>query len=128
MNRIKLGTLLLVLALPAAAFGNGHDPASIPSGPGGYDSRSPFAVTRSLKGKIAGINAEEHHIAIEDKNGKRYVFKVGDNAAFKAGKKTELAGKQNLSLSDFQPGQPVKITYRAADNIVTALRLRRAKK
>ena len=26
MNRIKLGTLLLVLALPAAAFGNGHDP------------------------------------------------------------------------------------------------------
>ena len=125
MNRIKLGTLLLVLALPAAAFGNGHDPASIPSGAGVYGT---FAVTHSLKGKIAEINAEERLIAIEDKNGKRHAFMVGDNAAFKAGKKTELAGKQNLSLSDFQPGQPVKITYRAADNTVTVLRLRRAKK
>ena len=44
---------------------------------------------------------------------------------FKADKKTEYAGKKDLGLGDFEPGQPVKVIYMASNNIAIELRMRR---
>ncbi len=132
MKRFALGTLVLVLALPAVFFAQGSGGRTTPSPVGGVtDATSgpnPYLVTRSLTGKIAEINSEKHLIVIEDKSGKRLEFKLEDKTRFKADKKTEYADKKNLSLGDFELGQPVKITYLASNNVVTELRLRREKR
>ncbi len=133
MNRFALCFLFLALALPAVSFAQGSGGRTVPSRPIGdiTDDRSgprPFAVTRTVTGKINEINAEKHLIIVEDKNGKRLEFKLDDKTRFRADKKTEYADKKGLSLGDFEAGQPVKITYLASNNLITELRLRREKK
>ena len=81
-----------------------------------------------MKGTIAEIQAEKGVVVVQEKNGKRHVLKVGEKTQFKAGKKTAMAGKKHLSLTDFEPGQLVKITYLPGDRTITEFRLRRAKK
>lgn len=133
MNYIRLGTLLLVIALPVSAFAQGsgsvgHTRAPIVRGTTDSTAQRPFAVTRSLTGSVVEVKAADHLIVVEDNNGQRHEFRVGDDAKLKADKKTELAGKSNLSLGDFQTGQTVRITYLASGRTATEVRLRRAKK
>ncbi len=134
MNRVTVGTVLLAMALPALSFAQGSGGRTMPSQPGrvridqATSGPSPYAVTRSLTGTIAEFNADKHFIIIEDMKGKRQEFKLDANTRLKADKKTEYADKKNLSLGDFEPGQPVKITYLASNNMATELRLRREKR
>ncbi len=130
MKSKRLVWTLLLFSLPAGVMAQGSGSVSRPTGPGGtggYGS-APFAVTRSVTGTIAEIHAEKGVVVVQEKNGKRHVLKVGKKTQFKAGKKTAMAGKKHLSLTDFGPGQPVKITYLAADMTITQFRLRRARK
>ena len=130
MKSKRLALTLLIFSLPAGLMAQGSGSVSRPTGSGGtggYGS-SPFAVTRTLKGTIAEIQAEKGVVVVQEKNGKRHVLKVGEKTEFKAGKKTAMAGKKHLSLTDFGPGQPVKITYLAADMTITQFRLLRARK
>ncbi len=90
-------------------------------------SRAPFMVTRQVDGKIAEINAAQHLVVIEDKNGKRVSFKLDNKTKLKADKKTEYAAKKNLLLSDFETGQPVRVTYLASNATAIELRLRHVK-
>jgi hypothetical protein len=100
----------------------------MPTGARDYPGNPPpYLVTRSLEGKIAEIKAEQHLVVIEDKNGKRFEVKLNDKTKFKADKKTEFAGKKNLLLSDFETGQPVRVTYLASNNMAVELRLRHVK-
>ncbi len=127
MKSKRLAWTLLVFSLPVGVMAQGSGSVPRPTRTGGYGS-SPFAVTRSVKGTIAEIQAEKGVVVVQEKNGKRHVLKVGEKTEFKAGKKTAMAGKKHLSLTDFGPGQPVKITYSAADMTITQFRLRRARK
>ena len=126
MKLSKIGTLLLVLVLPVLAVAQGSGSTS----PRPSASRTPsaFSVTRSVTGTVAAINAEEGLIVVHDKNGNRLEFKVDNRTKFKADKKTELRGKRDISLCDFQTGQSIKVTYRAADWRATEVRLKRARK
>ncbi len=130
MKSKRLAWTLLIFSLPAGVMAQGSGSVSRPTGSGGtggYGS-SPFAVTRSVKGTIAKIQAEKGVVVVQGKKGKWYVLKVGEKTEFKVGKKTAMAGKKQLSLTDFEPGQPVKITYLAADMTITQFQLRRARK
>ncbi len=127
MNSKRLAWTLLIFSLPAGVMAQGSGSVSRPTRTGGYDS-SPFTVTRSVKGTIAEIQAEKGVVVVQEKNGKQHVLKVGKTTEFKAGKKTAMAEKKHLSLTDFEPGQPVKITYLASDMTITQFRLRRARK
>ena len=127
MKSKRLAWTLLIFSLPAGVMAQGSGSVPRPMRTGGYGS-SPFAVTRSVKGTIAKIQAEKGVVVVQGKKGKWYVLKVGEETEFKASKKTAMAGKKQLSLTDFEPGQPVKITYLAADMTITQFRLRRARK
>ena len=123
MRLSKIGTLLLVVLLPAAALAQGSG-----STRGQPDTRSAFAVTRAVTGTIAEINADDGLLVVEDKKDRRYEFRVDSGRKFKADKKTELRGKKDIALSDFHTGRKVKVTYRANDGKVREVRLKRTKK
>jgi len=130
MNRTIVSSLCLTLVLPGVLLAQGS--GSIhrmpdPAGVGGSLGPAPFMVTRQVDGKIAEVNAAQHLVVIEDKNGKRVSFKLDDKTKLKADKKTEYAAKKNLQLSDFETGQPVRVTYLASNAMAVELRLRRLK-
>ncbi len=126
-NRILALTLVVTTLLSGAAFSQGSGPSRPPSSTSGIPrGESAFAVTRTVKGTIAELNAEERRLVVEDNKGNRHSLKISDETRFKADKKTELAEKKDLALGDFQTGQLVRVLYRPADE--TAIELRLAKK
>jgi len=145
MNRNLITGLFLALALPAsliAQFGGPRGPGGggQGGGPGVSTQPSPsdrpgpdmgrmpdYASTRSMDGNLAAIDADQRLIAVEDKSGKRYKVRLDDKTKYKADKKTELAGRKDLTLNDFHVGQPVRVTILASNNTVVELRLRHVK-
>ena len=85
----------------------------------------PFLVTRTVKGKIAGIKKDAHStvVTVEDNQGKRGELKLNSKTRIKADKKTEYAGKKHISLDDLEIGQSVKITVVADSGQVLEVRL-----
>ncbi len=55
------------------------------------------------------------------------IFKVVPKIRLSAEKKTALAGRKGLKLSDYEPGQTVKVTFRATDLAAVEMRLRAAR-
>lgn len=80
--------------------------------------------SRSVTGKLLAVNAEKNSVAIESSKKGRMEFILDKKAKMKADKNTGLAGNKNISLSDYKPGDPVKIVYRVSDNKVLEVRLR----
>lgn len=134
MKSIRLAALLSFLVFPALALAQGSGSERPPTvQPPTTDSRLPtnstdFEVRRSFAGKISDIRLDSHLLVVEDKDGKRVGFKVDDQTEFKADKKTELAGRKNLKLDDFEKGQTVKVIFLSSDNKVVEVRLRRVKR
>ncbi|MBI1941257.1 MAG: hypothetical protein HYS33_07095 [Acidobacteria bacterium] len=129
MKRMAIGTLMFILVLPIATLAQGSGSSAPPSSPrsvGEWDKTS-FAVTRTVKGKIVKVTDDKQFIVVEDKNGKRVAVRVGEKTKFKADKKTELAGRDDITLGDFELGQPVKVTYLASGSMATELKLLRAR-
>jgi len=128
MNRILVGTLSLVLALPASALAQGSG-SSAPTGrpSGGLSTDMPdnpaFAVTRTLTAKITTIDVAKNIIVVEDSKGKQYAIKIEKGTKLKADKKTEFGHKKNLSLADFEAGQPVRITVLASNGMAIEVRM-----
>ncbi len=133
---MKLGRLagllaFAMLATSGAAFAQGSGGGrpvggAVPqtsAGAYGTASGSPFLVNEGMKGKITGINAAANLLTIEDKKGKVFTFKIVAESKLKADKKSELGERKDLSLNDFQVGQPVKVVYREADSAAIELQL-----
>ena len=131
MSRFKISTVLLAFAWPVFAFAQGSGSTAPTTGPrtiGGDMGEAPaFAVTRTLTGKIVGIEAAQNLVVVEDDGGKRHNFKLSKDTRFRADKNTELQGRKHLSLGDFDVGAAVKITYLASGDTATEVRLRRVK-
>lgn len=128
MKRIQCAAFLLTFAFPilALAQGSGSERQPPPTASSPLPEK-PFEVTRTFAGTISEIRLDSHVLVVEDKSGKRVGFTVDDQTGFKADKKTELEGRKKLKLEDFETGQPVKVTFRASDNKVVEVRLRRIK-
>jgi hypothetical protein len=127
MKPTKLIALLILLASPASTLAQGSGSQPRQPQPYGNDTPAPFEVTRSFVGRILDIHTDSHTLVVEDKNGKKVQFSVDEHTEFKADKKTELAGRKNLKLDDFQKDQRVKVTIRSSDSKVIEVRLEREK-
>ncbi len=124
MNRILIATLSLVLALPAWALAQGSGSSAPRRGGIAPDADAPaFAVTRTLTGKVASVDAVKNIIVVEDSKGKKYSIQLDKSTKLKADKKTEYAHKKNLSLADFETGQPVRITVLASNGMAIEVRM-----
>ena len=86
------------------------------------DDKQPYS--RSVTGKILAVNAENSSVAIESSKKERLEFVVDKKTKMKADRDTGLADNKSISLSDYKPGDPVKIVFRVSDNKVLELRLR----
>lgn len=116
--------MLILLSIPAA-FAQGSGSVSAPSAPstgGGYNGPdSPFAVTKSVSGKIVEIHKEA--VIVELADGSKRLVKLPKALHIKADRDSELAGKKKLAAEDLSEGLPVKVTYRAEDNIALEIRV-----
>jgi len=127
MKSTKLIALLILLASPASTLAQGSGSQPRQPQPYGHDTPPSFEVTRSFVGRILDIHTDSHTLVVEDKYGKKVQFGVDEHTEFKADKKTELAGRKNLKLDDFQKDQLVKVTIRSSDSKVIEVRLEREK-
>lgn len=129
MSNAVIGSMLaLAVCLTpsvASAQGSGSTGAEFPG-----LSSVPLVVTRSVNGIVAQIEATLGLIAITDEKGRRHEFRVTRETRFSADKNTELAGKKEIDLLDFQPGWPVRFTFRPDDKnkVLADLKLRRVKR
>ena len=73
-------------------------------------------VTRPAAGEI---------FAIQRADKSQLNFRIDHTARVRADKDTTLAGKKDLSINDYRPGDLVKVKYRLADNRVLEIRLKR---
>lgn len=131
LMRLVGPSVLAMLATSGAALaqgsgGGGAVGGGVPRGAAevnGVASSTPFVVNDDLKGRITGINAAANLLAVEDKEGKVFTFKIVAESKLKADKKSELGERKNLTLNDFQVGQPVKVVYRETDSAAMELKL-----
>jgi hypothetical protein len=123
MKRIP-GLLLFVALLATIALAQGSGSSG---GIASARGERPFAVTKTVTGKVTAIKAAEGMIVIEDAKGRKYEVKVDRKTKFSADAKSELGEKKDLTLSDFQTGQTVRLVFREMDKTATMLQLRGAK-
>ncbi len=132
MKLARTAVLLSIMSFPTFLFAQGSgSTAPRPRASDSsldYPSETPFAVTRSVSGKILQVDTKGNTIVVEDAKGKRYQFKIQADTKFKADKKTELQHRKNIALGDLETGQFVQITYLASNNAPTEVRLRREKR
>src|SRR5205085_8868732 len=82
----------------------------------------------SLEGRVFEINAAANRIVVEqEKSGKLFNIPLSPKTKLRADNQTELAGRTNLNIADFKPGQFIRITYSNPDPKVIEVRLRRKK-
>lgn len=76
-----------------------------------------------MKGKLTGINLAENRVTVVDERGKIKTFKISSEGKLKADKKTEFGNRKNLTLEDFQVGQPVKVVFRDSDEFAMEVKI-----
>ena len=93
------------------------------SGTIGGGTKSEMTVTKNLKGTIAKIDLEENVVLLKTDDDKVYKFQIVKRTKMKAHKKSALASRKNIALTDFVEGQTVQITYKPTEP-QTAVELR----
>lgn len=80
-----------------------------------------------ITGRVYQVFQPDNAITIMRSNGKQVRVVLNSQTRLRADKETDLAGRTTLNLSDFKPGQSVKITYFMDKSVVTEVRLLRPK-
>ncbi|MDQ3742885.1 MAG: hypothetical protein M3444_00595 [Acidobacteriota bacterium] len=94
------------------------------------DRASPDDVksySRTLTGKVSEVSDGGKAIVVRLSDGTRSKYFISDRTRLRADRETALAGRKDLTLADYQPGQTVTLTLRNSDRQVLEVRLRRAK-
>lgn len=89
--------------------------------------KDPDVYSRSVTGTIVTLDSTRGSLVLEGAGKTQITFVVDSKVRVRADKDTALAGRKDLSLSDYTPGQFVRITYRVADNKALEVRLKRAR-
>lgn len=130
-----LAALLMLFGLATVICAQRNEGANAPMRPGGLGPgiRTGLPPTeergdsRSVTGKLLEVNIANHFILIQLKNSPATEFLITEKTRKTADKKTELAGRKDLTLADYKPGQTVKITFRGKDSEAVEIRLKPAK-
>jgi len=126
--------LLLICIVFAAAGGVAAAQERVTGGPATPPNplnermgKDPSVYSRSITGKILAVDSAHRVLTIQGAGETQLTFMVDAKVQLKADKDTALGSKKDLSLSDYLPGQVVKVSYRVADNRALAVRLKRAR-
>ena len=128
MRRVLLGCALFITSAAAHAQAQGPtlDRPPMPNGERmSSDDVQPYS--HSLTGKVAEIADGGKAVVLRLADGTRSKYLINEKTRLRADKETPLAGRRDLTLADYQPGQTVTLTPRNSDLRVLEVRLRRAK-
>jgi hypothetical protein len=89
--------------------------------------KDPSVYSRSVTGTIVTLDSTRGSLVLEGADKTQLTFVVDSKVRVRADKDTAMAGRKDLSLSDYNPGQFVRVTYRVADNKALEVRLKRAR-
>lgn len=103
---VTFAFLMIVLSVSAFAQGSGSSSSVARAKP-----ERPFAVTKTMMGKIAEINATK--LVLENEHGAKKEFKLDNKTKFR------LSEKKSVKLEEVKPGLRVKVTFREADLTAT---------
>jgi hypothetical protein len=92
-------------------------------GNGVYGDFGAFQTTSTMKGKLTGINLAENRVTVVDEKGKIKTFRLSSEGKLKADKKSEFGNRKDLTLADFQAGQPVKVVFRDSDEFAMEVKV-----
>ena len=98
-----------------------------PNGSNESMGRDPDVYSRSVTGRILKVDRARGLLMIEGAGKTQLTFSVDEKVRARADKDTPLAGRKDLSLTDYTPGQVVKVSYRVSDNKALEVRLKRVK-
>jgi hypothetical protein len=90
-------------------------------------NRDPDVYSRSVTGTILKVDSTRGLLMIESAGKTQLTFIVDEKVRARADKDTPLGGRKDLSLTDYTPGQVVKVSYRVADNKALEVRLKRTR-
>lgn len=134
--KLLFSGFLIATALGAGAFAQGRVVAAperpslannnAPTTSQTMGAADPAVYSQSLTALILSLDPDANALVI-NLHGKRVQFLVEKDTRLRADKNTELAGKTDLSLADYKPGQTVKIIYRVEDYKPLEVRLKRPK-
>ena len=126
-----LAALLMLFGLATVICAQRNEGANAPMRPGGLGPgigtplpRTEESNTRSVTGKLLEVNVTSHFIVVQLKNSPATEFLITEKTRKTADKKTDLAGRKDLTLADYQPGQTVKITFRGEEKVAVEIRLK----
>jgi hypothetical protein len=132
-----LVALLLLFGCATVICAQRNEGANAPMRPGGLGPGIGTALprsdeqwnTHSVTGKLVEVNVANHFVVVQLKNSPATEFLITEKTRKTADKKTELAGRKDLTLADYQPGYTVKITFRRGeDSKALEIRLKRPAK
>jgi ribosomal protein L21E len=129
MRKVLLGSVLFITSA-AAALAQAQGPSASMLPKPIPDRASPDdvqAYSHSLTGKVAEIADGGKAVVVRLADGTRSKYLINEKTRLRADKETPLAGRKDLTLADYQPGQTVTLTLRNSDRRVLEVRLRRAK-
>ena len=110
----------VLFGVSAPAFAQGSRSSGGPSSDYGD-----FSVLRNVTGVLISADEKEGTLVVKPDGAEESVsFKVMGKIRLGAEKKTALSGRKGLALADFEPGQAVKVTFRATDLTAVEMRLR----
>lgn len=116
--------LLFLMLLSTAAFAQGSGSSG---GIASARAERPFAITKTVMGKITEIKSSDRLVIVQDSKGKKYEVKIDQKTKFSADAKAEAGSRKDLGFDDLQTGQKVRIVFREVDKTATTLHLRAAK-
>ena len=132
MKLVLIG-LLMATALCVNAFGQSRVPVpdrnTINSASSNGQTMGPGdsgAYSHSVSGQIVTVDAAENAMVV-NLQGKRMQLFIEKDTRLRADKNTDLAGKTDISVADYKPGQTVKIIYRIVDSKILEVKLKRPK-
>ena len=128
MRSILISATLLLMC-GAATMAQGSRTWGGPSGPPDplfeRMGRDASQYSGTVTGTLVTRPAAGETFAIQRADKSQLSFRIDQTARVRADKDTTLAGKKDLSLNDYHPGDLVKVTYRIKDNRVLEIRLKR---
>lgn len=114
MKRILAITFFAALT-SAAALAQGSGSTAVEKAP--TRRERPFAVTKTVLGKITEIKAADSVFIVESK-GRKYELKVDSRT------KARTTDRKPMDLADLQPGQQVRVMFRDSDKTATLVQLK----
>lgn len=115
---------VIVLGAPILAGASGSSRGGVTPGPTSPSATDPFLITSIVKAAVVSVDLEKGSLSVRDLESEELrEIAVTEELEIKARRKKEFDGRRDLTLSDLEPGQMLRLKIRDADGAVLHVRV-----